>query len=65
MVSLVRVLDLSPNGRSVLEVTQRWLLLSGTRLPWTIPRFLHVCSTGDLGSFAQSLSGFNSRLKRC
>ena len=26
MVSLVRVLDLSPSGRSVLEVTRRWLV---------------------------------------
>ena len=31
MVPLVRVLDLSPCGWSVLEVTQRWLVSSGTR----------------------------------
>ena len=37
MVSLVRVLDLSPSGWSVLEVTQRWLVLSGTRLPGPSP----------------------------
>ena len=33
VVSLVRVLDSSPSGRSVLEVTQRRLVLSGSRLP--------------------------------
>ena len=37
MVSLVRVLDLSPSGWSALEVTQRRLVLSGTRLPEPSP----------------------------
>ena len=39
VVSLVRVLDLSPSDWSVLEVTQRWLVLSGTRSPGPSPVF--------------------------
>ena len=53
VVPLVRVVDVSPSGRSVLEVTQRWLALSGARPPGPSPFFLHVCFTGDFCSLTQ------------
>ena len=46
LVPLVRVLDLSPCGWSVLEVTQSWLVLSGTRSLDQVQfstRLLHWC----------------------
>ena len=46
MAPLVPHIDLSPSGWRLLEVTQRRLVLSGTRLPGSSPAFWHVCSTG-------------------
>ena len=46
MVPLMRLLDPSPSGWSLLEVTQRRLVLSGMRLPGSSPAFLHVCAIG-------------------
>ena len=40
-------------------MTQRWLVLSGTR---SSPVFLHVCFSGDFCSFTQCFSGSDSRL---
>ena len=48
---LVRVLDLSPNGWSVLE-TQRRLVLSGTRLPGPSPVF---CTSAPVVIFVLTL----------
>ena len=63
MVPLVRLLDLSPSGWSLLEVTQRRLVLSGTRLPGSFPAFLHVCSTGGF-CLTSNTSSSHPRLKK-
>ena len=52
MVSLVRVLDLSPSGWSALEVAQRRLDLSGTPVPG--PSAV-LCTSAPLLSFVLSL----------
>ena len=44
----MRVLDVSPSGCSVLEVTQRRLVLSGTRVPETSSV---LCTSAPLVSF--------------
>ena len=53
MVSLMRVLDLSPNGWSALEVTQRRLVPAGARLPTSFPVLCTLVTS--------CLYGFNSR----
>ena len=51
MVSLLCVLDLSPTGRSPLEVTQRRLVLSGCGPIHIIPSFVHVAPVRSRGEF--------------
>ena len=55
MVSLMRVLDLSPSGWCALEVTQRRLVLSGVRLPTSFPVLCTLFQSAPLVSFVLSL----------
>ena len=68
MVSFVRVLDLAPSGWSALEVTQRRLVVSGTRLPELSPVACTLLQSAPLARCLLSPRAslvFNSRLKCC
>ena len=61
MVYLVRLLDLSPCGWSVVEVTQRQLVLFGTRLPGSSPVFF--CTSAPLVGFVSQSVPQDSSLR--
>ena len=52
--TLLRVLDLSPSCGSALEVTQRRLVLSGTRLPTSSPVLRTLLQSAQLVKFVLS-----------